>query len=83
MKIYVGGLPVKTAEEELRSALLECNGVSSVTISRDRASGEGMGFAFIKMSSDQEVWPTIKRLNGREFKGQRLVALPYPSQITD
>jgi len=72
MKIYVGNLPYKATEEELR-AIFEAHGqVVSATIVKDKFSGQSKGFGFIEMGSREEAEEAISKLNGADFGGRRL-----------
>lgn len=72
MNIYVGNLPFTITEEELQSAFAEFGEVSSVSIIKDKFSGQSKGFGFIEMPSDSEADAAIKALNEREMKGRNL-----------
>ena len=72
MNIYVGNLNWGTTEDELR-ALFEAHGqVSSVSIIKDKYTGESRGFGFVEMPSDQEGQAAIAAVNGVEFAEREL-----------
>ena len=54
-KLYVGGLPYSTSEDELRDAFSQAGSVDSASIIMDRMSGRSKGFGFVEMSSDEEA----------------------------
>ena len=72
MKIYVGNLSYEVSEEDLRLALEEFGQVESVTIIKDRDSGQSKGFGFVEMASKAEGKSAIEGLNGKELKGREL-----------
>ena len=72
MNIYVGSLPRSATEEELREAFQAFGQVASVTIIKDKFSGESRGFGFVEMPSTAEAQSAIVGLNGKEFKGRVL-----------
>lgn len=72
MNIYVGNLDRGTTEDELREAFGEYGQVSSVTIIKDRYSGESRGFGFVEMTSQEEGQAAIVGLNGTELGGRPL-----------
>jgi cold-inducible RNA-binding protein len=72
MNIYVGNLAHETTEEELREAFAEFGDVSSVTIIKDRYSGQPRGFAFVEMPNAAEAQAAISGLNGQELGGRTL-----------
>ena len=72
MKIYVGNLSYEVTEEELRQALEAFGQVESVTIIKDKYSGQSKGFGFVEMASKAEGQSAIDGLNGKELKGRTL-----------
>ena len=72
MNLYVGNLPYRLSEDELRQAFEEYGQVSSCTIIKDRATGESKGFGFLEMPERSEAENAMQNLNGRELKGRKL-----------
>ncbi len=72
MKIYVGNLSYEVTEQDLRQALEEFGQVESVTIIKDKYSGQSKGFGFVEMASKAEAQSAIESLNGKELKGRVL-----------
>ena len=72
MKIYVGNLSRDVTEDALQEAFGAFGEVSSVTIVKDRFSGQSRGFAFVEMGAKGEAQAAIEELNGKEFKGRAL-----------
>jgi RNA recognition motif-containing protein len=72
MNIYVGNLSRDVSESELREAFQAYGEIASVSIIKDRFSGESRGFGFIEMPNKQEADAAIAGLNGKEFKGRNL-----------
>ena len=72
MKIYVGNLSYEVTEEDLRLALEQFGQVESVTIIKDKYSGQSKGFGFVEMASKAEGQSAIDGLNGKELKGRAL-----------
>lgn len=73
-RIYVGNLSYQASEQELE-ALFSSQGskVESAKIITDFNTGRSRGFAFVEVSSQEELEREIKRLNGFLFKGRNLV----------
>ena len=71
-KLYVGGLPYSTTEDELRDAFAGAGNVSSATIIMDRMSGRSKGFGFVEMSTDEDAQKAIDMMNGKDFGGRTL-----------
>src|SRR5690348_11824639 len=49
-KLYVGNLPYDTSDTELQTLFQGVGAVNSVSLVRDRATGQPRGFAFVEMS---------------------------------
>lgn len=70
-KLYVGNLPFRTTEEELRK-LFEAHGeVRSVALITDRDTGRPRGFGFVEMD-EAGAQAAIEALDGRDFGGRPL-----------
>ncbi|MGB7054507.1 MAG: RNA-binding protein [bacterium] len=72
MNIYAGNLPREASEEDLQKMFEAFGQVKSVTIIKDKFSGEARGFGFVEMSSKAEAQAAIAGLNGKQLKGQML-----------
>lgn len=72
MKIYVGNLSYDVAESDLEQAFGEFGAVSSVSLIKDKQTGESKGFGFIEMSEVSEGQAAVKEMNGKEFMGREL-----------
>ncbi|HEY0979272.1 MAG TPA: RNA-binding protein [Candidatus Paceibacterota bacterium] len=71
-KLYVGGIPYRTTEDELRTAFEEAGSVTSASIISDRMTGRSRGFGFVEMASEAEAQAAIDRWDGKEFDGRML-----------
>lgn len=72
MKIYVGNLPYQVTEDELRQTFEQFGQVESVTIIKDKYSGQSKGFGFVEFASQSEGQAAIEGLNGKDLKGRTL-----------
>ena len=72
MNIYVGKLSYEVTEDDLRQAFEPFGQVESVTILKDKHSGQSKGFGFVEMASKAEGQSAIDGLNGKELKGTAL-----------
>ena len=72
MNIYVGNLSRDTADSDLQKAFEAFGRVLSVTIVKDKFSGESRGFGFVGMPNSKEAQAAIDGLNGKEFMGRAL-----------
>ena len=71
-KLYIGGIPYSTTEQELRDLFAEAGEVESVAIIIDRITGRSRGFGFVEMTSEEEAQKAIEMFNGKEFGGRTL-----------
>ncbi len=80
-RLYVGNLPYSTTEDELRSLFGQAGTVTSVTLIKDRDTGQSKGFAFVEMSTQVEAEKAISMLNGHSM-GQRelTVSIAHPRE---
>jgi len=73
-KLYVGNLSFKATEEQVQALFAEI-GVTpdSLTLLRDRFTGQPRGFGFAEVRDDAEAEKAIAALNGKDFLGRALV----------
>jgi RNA recognition motif-containing protein len=64
MRLYVGGLPYHTTEQDLLDLFEQVGQVIEARVITDRETGRSKGFGFVEMSNDQEAQAAIARLNG-------------------
>ena len=72
MNIYVGNLSHQATEEDVQDAFVTFGRVSSVTIIKDKFSGELRGFGFVEMPVQSEALAAIAGLAGKELRGRPL-----------
>lgn len=68
-KLYVGNLPFRATENEIRGLFERVGDVHSINIITDRETGRPRGFCFVEMDNADEA---IQELNGVEFGGRYL-----------
>ena len=72
MNIYVGNLAREVTEEDLRTEFSAFGQVASVTVLKDKFTGETRGFGFVEMPTAAEAQAAIDGLNGKDVKGRTL-----------
>jgi RNA recognition motif-containing protein len=72
MNIYVGNLSYTATEEDLKQAFSEHGEVTTVSIVKDKFTGNSRGFGFVEMPNDEEGQKAIDALNGQDVKGRAL-----------
>ena len=74
MKLYVGNLPYQVTEPDLESWFSQAGStVDSVTVMRDRFSGEARGFGFAEIGNEEMAARAISSCNGKDLMGRALV----------
>lgn len=71
-KLFVGGLPFKTTQDELSQHFSAAGTVVSAQIIMDKFSGRSKGFGFVEMSNADEAQKAIEMFNGQDFGGRSL-----------
>jgi len=73
-KLYVGNLPFQATEEDVQ-ALFSESGIKTdnVSLIKDRFSGQPRGFGFVEITDDGEADKAVAALNGKDFKGRKIV----------
>ena len=72
MNIYVGNLSREVTEEELRQEFAAFGEVTSVSIIKDKYSGQSRGFGFVEMPSKSEGEAAITGLKGKTLNDRTL-----------
>lgn len=71
-KLYVGGLPYKTTNDELQAYFSTAGEVTSAVIIIDKMTGRSKGFGFVEMENEAEADNAISMFNGKDFEGRNL-----------
>ena len=72
-KLFVGGLPYSTQQEEVEQLFSQCGQVLSATIVRDKFTKQSRGFGFVEMATEEQAADAISRLNGTQMGGRTIV----------
>jgi RNA recognition motif-containing protein len=73
MDLYVGSLPFKMKEQQLRELFEKYGEVSSVKIIIDKITRQNKGFGFVEMPNDEEAMKAIHELNGTEVMERPII----------
>lgn len=71
-KLYVGGLPYSTTNDELQASFSKAGNVVSASVIFDKMSGRSKGFGFVEMSTEDEAAKAIEMFNGQDFGGRNI-----------
>ncbi len=72
-KLYVGGLPYSTTDQELQELFAAHGTVTSASVISDRETGRSKGFGFVEFESADEAQAAIKALDGSDLGGRKIV----------
>lgn len=73
MNIFVGNLPYRLSDEDLRELFEAHGGVDSARQIMERDTGRARGFGFVEMPNEDEGQSAIDALNEFEVMGRKLV----------
>lgn len=71
-KLYVGGLPYKTSNEELKAHFSTAGEVSSAIIIMDKMTNRSKGFGFVEFENDADADNAVSMFDGKEYEGRKL-----------
>lgn len=72
-KLYVGSLPYKTTEDDLKEIFSQYGTVVGVKVVTDRVTGQSKGFGFVEMANEKEAQDAISGVNGSSLDERTLV----------
>lgn len=68
--VFVGNLDITVTEQQLRELFAVHGTVQSITIVKDRDTGEPRGIAFVEMTQPTEALGAISALSGTMLNGR-------------
>jgi len=71
-KLFVGGLPFATSDDELKDLFSAHGTVSYAKVITDRETGRSKGFGFVEFDSDDEGKAAERAMNGTEIEGRKI-----------
>lgn len=71
-KLYVGGIPYSSTNEDLKAHFEGAGNVVSAQIIIDKMTKRSKGFGFVEMSTEDEANKAIQMFHDQEFQGRRL-----------
>lgn len=71
-KLYVGGLPYSTTDDELKDLFASFGTVESAVVITDRDTGRSKGFGFVELSTKEEADAAIKDMDGKDVGGRKV-----------
>jgi RNA recognition motif-containing protein len=71
-KLYVGGLPYETTEDQLHTMFAELGPITKTQLITDRETGRSKGFGFVEYQSDEAALAAIQKFNGSALGARTL-----------
>jgi cold-inducible RNA-binding protein len=71
-KIYVGGLPYQTDDDQLTQIFASYGEIASARVIMDRDTGRSKGFGFVEMNDDAAAKKAIAELNEADLGGRTI-----------
>lgn len=71
-RLFVGGLPFSTTDDELQSLFAAHGTVASARVITDRETNRSKGFGFVEFENDDEGKAAEKALNNSELGGRTI-----------
>jgi len=71
-KMFVGNLPYKMTDEDLKALFAEFGEVVEAVILTDKFSGRSKGFGFVTMANEEQAQAAIKGLDQKEVEGRNI-----------
>ncbi len=78
-KLFVGGLPWKTTEKELKEAFSKFGEVEDVKVIRDKRTGKSKGFGFVTFESNESALKAKEGMNNTTF-GDRTIKVDWAKE---
>lgn len=72
-RLFIGGIPYQTSEQELQDAFAKAGPVVSARIIKERETGRSKGFGFVEMETEEAAEAAIEMWNGKDFDGRELI----------
>ncbi len=71
--LYVGNLAYEVTEQDLKRNFGKIGECISANIVKDKYSGNSRGFGFVEMATEEEAQEAIRKLNGEELSGRKII----------
>ncbi len=71
-KLFVGNLPYKTTDTDLKDMFSKAGEVSEAVVIMDRERGLSKGFGFVTFANDAEADSAVEMWNGKDIEGRAL-----------
>ena len=71
-KLYVGGIPYASTNEDLKKHFEAAGEVKDAVIIMDKMTRRSKGFGFVEMATKEEAEKAVSMFHDQEFEGRKL-----------
>src|SRR4030042_5026076 len=82
-RLFVGGLPYSVTDTQIKEMFAVFGEIVSCNVIVDRVTNNSKGFGFVEMEDDADADKAMKKLDGTEVEGRKIVvneARPRPER---
>ena len=72
-KLFVGGIDYNVTDSQLEAHFATIGKVLSAKIIVDKYTGQGKGFGFVEMETQEAADAAIAAMDGKDFEGRTIV----------
>ena len=73
--LFVGKLPYSITDAELEEVFAKVGKVVSAKVIMDKVTGQGKGFGFVEMETEEDAQRAVSELNNSTLDGRNIVDL--------
>lgn len=71
-KLFIGSLDYATTDQQLEEHFSQIGKVLSAKVITDRYTGQGKGFGFVEMETEEIAKEAMNKLNGSQLNGRSI-----------
>ena len=79
MKLFIGNLDLKATDADLGGVFQRYDSVTRVSVMKNSATGEGHGYGYVEMTSEEEATTAISELQGTVLLDRELMVAAQQS----
>ena len=72
-RLYVGGLPYSTTDDQLKQHFSAAGTVETAKVIVDKMTGRSRGFGFVEMATPEDGAKAIEMFNGQDMEGRNII----------
>ncbi|KKR73162.1 MAG: RNA-binding protein, partial [Candidatus Levybacteria bacterium GW2011_GWC2_40_7] len=80
-KLFIGSLDYATTDAQLEELFATIGKVLSAKVIVDRNTGQGKGFGFVEMETEELAKTAMDKLNGSDLNGRQIAVKEAKPQV--